>query len=724
MALGYVSEGKEDEMATFELSLRSLPPNRNYVIASGIAEALSYLESLRFTEEQIVYLLKFPQFERLPSRIIERLRRFRFTGEVWAVKDGTVLFQNEPALFVRAPRIEAQVAETFLLGIIRAHSKFASKASRVSDAAAPAQVLEFGSRHIHPSQAVICASEAFAAGCAGTSNVEAGKSAGVPPEAIRGTMAHSYVMSFPDEQSAFRAYARMYGSRSVFLVDTYDTQKGVKNAIAVAREMRKQGQALSGIRIDSGDLVASTKMARKLLGAAGFCNVRIMISGNLDEHIISDLKKKGAVFDSVGVGKAIAACDDSPHLDAVYKLCEHEIGGRRLGVMKASSGKATYPGMKQVYRFLGRDGKYSYDEICLADEKRVGATPLLSKAMEGGKPLLRPSPIRQKKAYIAGQKLRMPPQLLGMAPAKYKVAYSPLLLSSQARLRRGIAPGKPSAKPLAAGLDEDIYSRLVIGLRDYCRESGFSSAVLGLSGGIDSALCAAIAADALGKRNVLAVFMPSRFTSKKSEGDARKMAANLGLKMTVVPIEPAFSSFVSTLSPHMKKGHKFSVVEENLQARIRANILYALSNEHGYLVLNTSNKSESAVGYGTLYGDMAGGYGVISDVLKTQIYPLCRFVNRKARKELIPLSVLRKAPSAELRHNQKDSDALPPYGVLDRIIELYFEQRKLPSQIECELAPEGINRRLVRETIAKFHSSEHKRRMAPPGTLISVHGLS
>ena len=707
MALAYAKSGKAGESAAFELRLRGLPKNRNYLVVTGVSEALQYLQNLRFTDGQISLLKKFPQFSGFSDADFDCLRNFKFTGEVWSVPDGTILFANEPILFVRAPRIEAQLAETFLLGTIRSHTEFSSKASRACDISAPAEVIEFGSRHIEPSLALVCAAEAYAAGCAGTSNVKAAE-CGVPAGAIKGTMAHSFVMSFASEIEAFRAYARAFPESSVFLVDTCGVEEGVKNAISVAKEMERQGQKLKGIRIDSGDLAAHSKLARKLLDAAGLPYVKIMLSGDLDEYKIAKLREEGAKFDSAGVGKSISTCDDSPHIDMIYKLCEHEISGKKLPASKKTFGKETYGGMKQIYRFKSRKGAFVKDEVCLFSEKRKGAEALLEKMMEKGKIIPKLPSLSEKRKRIAAQKASLLPSLRSLLPCNYGVEYS--------RLVTGIRLEEE-------GSIEKTYSLLVSGLSDYLKKSGFSTCVLGLSGGVDSALSACIASDAVGARNVICAFMPSNFTPEKSREDAMKVAKNIGARFIEIPISAEYSSFVATLAPHMKSGHRFSVVEENIQARLRANMLYALSNEHGWFVLNTSNKSEAAVGYGTLYGDMAGGYGVIADVPKTLVYGLCNHVNKKAGFGKIPKSVLGKPPSAELRSGQKDSDSLPPYKTLDRIIELYFERKMPKEEIVRVLSSERIGAGTVRETIAKFLNSAHKRRQSPPCTKISQHGL-
>ena len=260
---------------------------------------------------------------------------------------------------------------------------------------------------------------------------------------------------------------------------------------------------------------------------------------------------------------------------------------------------------------------------------------------------------------------------------------------------------------------QDLYSALVMGVRDYFHKSGFKKGCLGLSGGIDSALVACIAVDALGKENVLGIAMPSRYSSESSITDAKEIAANLGIGYEEIHIEKPFQSFLDLLSPYFQ-GMAPDTTEENLQARIRGMILMAFSNKFGYVVLSTGNKSEMAMGYCTLYGDMCGGLSVISDVTKTQVYDLARWINRS--REIIPLSTIEKAPSAELRPDQKDSDSLPDYGVVDKVLQSYIEEYLSPEEIskKHELPIE-----VVLDLIKRIHRAEYKRRQAAPGIRVS-----
>lgn len=259
----------------------------------------------------------------------------------------------------------------------------------------------------------------------------------------------------------------------------------------------------------------------------------------------------------------------------------------------------------------------------------------------------------------------------------------------------------------------DLYQALVLGVRDYFHKQGFKRGCFGLSGGIDSALVACIAAEALGKENILAVGMPSHFSSEGSVRDSEQLARNLNIKFEVIPIEGIFKDYLQLLNPHFA-GKPFDVTEENLQARIRGMILMALSNKLDYLVMSTGNKSEMGMGFCTLYGDMAGGLGVISDVLKTQVYDLCRWINRE--KEIIPSAIIEKPPSAELRANQKDIDSLPEYWIVDAVLKSYVEDYLSAEEISKKF---DIPLPQVLDLIRRLHKAEYKRRQAPPGIRVS-----
>ena len=278
------------------------------------------------------------------------------------------------------------------------------------------------------------------------------------------------------------------------------------------------------------------------------------------------------------------------------------------------------------------------------------------------------------------------------------------------------APGVGAIPPVAAVLDPvaEVYEALVLGTRDYMAKNGFSDAVIGLSGGIDSSLVAAVAVDALGSDHVHGVAMPSRYSSEGSESDADALAANFGIDLASAPIETAHRALAETLAP-LLGAEPVGLTDENLQSRIRGVLLMALSNAHGWIVLTTGNKSEMATGYSTLYGDSAGGFAVIKDVSKTLVYELCRFRNARAGSDVIPAAVLTKAPSAELRPDQRDDESLPPYEVLDPVMAGYVEGDRSAD----DLVGEGFDPAAVARVVGLVDRAEYKRRQMPPGVRIS-----
>jgi nicotinate phosphoribosyltransferase len=382
MAAGYDAAGLRQRV-TFELFVRSLPQNRAFLVVAGLEQALDYLEALRFEPEELAWLRETPNLRGLPPAFFDRtLANLRFTGDVWAVPEGTPVFGHEPLLRVTAPHIEAQLVETALLTVVTFQTSIASKAARVVHAAAGRDVMEFGSRRAHgPEAAMLAARAAYISGCTSTSNVEAGYRFGVP---LAGTMAHSWVTSFEDEIEAFRRYAEVFGPRAIFLIDTYDP-------IEAARRIVSSGLRPRAVRLDSGDLVALSREVRRLLDAGGLTATRILASGDLDEWSIQTILAAGAPIDGFGVGTALATSRDAPALGGVYKQVEVERDGRLVPVMKLSGGKATAPGRKQVWRLLA-DGTAAGDVVGLADEPPPpGALPLLEPAMAGGRRVA-PSP--------------------------------------------------------------------------------------------------------------------------------------------------------------------------------------------------------------------------------------------------------------------------------------------------------------------------------------------
>ena len=290
----------------------------------------------------------------------------------------------------------------------------------------------------------------------------------------------------------------------------------------------------------------------------------------------------------------------------------------------------------------------------------------------------------------------------------------PIELVRLAEIRTNPKPTLPPRRVKSAKELEEVYEALVLGTRDYVRKNGFQKVVIGLSGGIDSSLVATIAVDALGPENVVGIGMPSMYSSRSSVDDAETLAKNLGIHFHIIPIKSIFDAYLATLQPIFADRPQ-DITEENLQARIRGNLLMALSNKFGWLVLTTGNKSETSVGYSTLYGDTAGGFAVIKDVPKLLVYELSRYRNRREGRLLIPENVLVKPPSAELRPNQKDEDSLPPYDILDPILEMFVEQEMSPD----EIVEHGFPEEIVRRVVQMVDRNEYKRRQSPPGIKIT-----
>jgi nicotinate phosphoribosyltransferase len=389
MMAGYYTAGM-DHRASFEAYVRELPAHRSYLVAAGLEQALAYLEGLRFSQEQIDYLRRLPVFQRVPRRFFDDfLPAFRFEGDVWAVEEGTPMFPHEPLLRVTAPLGQAQLVETAMLAIVTFQTSIASKASRVVAASAGRPVIEFGARRAHGLEAgVLAARAAYLAGCVGTSDVEAGFRFGIP---VSGTMAHSWVMAFASEMEAFRQYAALYGEKTVFLIDTYDTMKA-------AERIARSGLRAGAVRIDSGDIVAESRAVRQVLDRAGLQATDIFISGDLDEYTIRSLLDRGARANGFGVGTALSTSNDAPALGGVYKLVEIERDGRMAPVVKHSPGKASYAGVKQVWRSM-EAGRARGDLLAEAAEPGpVAAMPLLSLVMKAGRRVEAPPPLGDLRA--------------------------------------------------------------------------------------------------------------------------------------------------------------------------------------------------------------------------------------------------------------------------------------------------------------------------------------
>ncbi len=371
MMQGYFRHKDQNETVIFDAFYRKNPCDGGYAISAGLEQVIQYIKELRFDKEDIDYLASLHIFQ---EDFLEYLKSFRFSGDLYAIPEGTVMFPREPVIKVIAPIMEAQLVETAILNIINHQSLIATKAARVCYAARGDGIMEFGLRRAQgPDAGTYGARAAVIGGCIGTSNVLCGQLFDVP---VKGTHAHSWIMSFPDEYTAFKTYADMYPGACILLVDTYDTLKsGVPNAIRVFREMRESGIPLTfyGIRMDSGDLAYLSKQARKMLDEAGFPDAVISASNDLDEYLIDSLKVQGAAITSWGVGTNLITSKDNPSFGGVYKLAAiQDRDGRFVPKIKLSenSEKVTNPGNKKIYRIYEKEtGKIKADLICLEEEE-------------------------------------------------------------------------------------------------------------------------------------------------------------------------------------------------------------------------------------------------------------------------------------------------------------------------------------------------------------------
>ena len=346
MAAGYVQAGKTSDIATFELFVRRFPQNRNYLIAAGLQQVVEYLLNLRFTRDDIDYLRSLQQFRLAPKEFFDYLANFRFTGDLFGVPEGTPFFPGEPLLTIRAPMVEAQIPETYLLATVGFQSMIATKAARTVEAAGGKSVVEFGTRRAHtPEAGVFAGRAAYVGGCIGTSNTETGYRFGIP---VFGTAAHSWVQSFPSERQAYEQLQKLLGDATIYLIDTYDTIQGARLAASL-------GRPVWGVRLDSGNMRELAPAVRKILDDAGLRDVKIFATGDLDEFKILELIANNVPIDSFGVGTALATSSDAPNLSAVYKLVEMQSNGQKRYTAKYSLDKNTMPGAKQIFRFSDRD---------------------------------------------------------------------------------------------------------------------------------------------------------------------------------------------------------------------------------------------------------------------------------------------------------------------------------------------------------------------------------
>jgi nicotinate phosphoribosyltransferase len=408
-----------EKTAVFELFVRKLPANRNFMMAAGLEQALDFLEQARFGPEELDWVARSGLFT---AELVKHLERWRFTGDVHAMPEGSVFFPDEPILRVTAPMPEAQLVESRLINLIHFESVVASKAARSVLVAPGKTLVDFGLRRAHGAEAgLLAARAAYIAGFASTATVLAGSLFGIP---VVGTMAHSFVQAHDDETQAFIDFAHAFPKGTIFLVDTYDTEAAVRKVAALAPALRREGISIQGVRLDSGDLVALARSARRILDAAGLTDAVVFASGNLEEYRLRELLAAGAPINGFGVGTSLVTSADAPSLDAVYKLQEYAGRPRR----KRSAAKATWPGRKQVYRLSDASGRFHHDVVTVEGDRQDGEA-LLIPVMRGGKRLGKPEPLPETRARAAAQLERLPARLTALetAPDPYRVDIAPAL---------------------------------------------------------------------------------------------------------------------------------------------------------------------------------------------------------------------------------------------------------------------------------------------------------
>ena len=417
MIQAYLEHGKT-ETAVFEFFFRKLPPSRNFLMAAGLEQALDFLETLTFPEEDIDWLRRSGRFS---ASLISTLQDLRFTGDVYALPEGTIFFPNEPILRVVAPLPEAQLVETRLINILHFQTLIASKAARHVLLAPGKRLVDFGLRRAHGAEAGLFAARAsYIAGYAGTATMSAGQYYGIP---LYGTMAHSFIQAFDDESAAFEAFAESRPNDLVFLIDTYDTEAAARKVVALAPMLAARGIKVSGVRLDSGDLVSLSKSVRRILDEGGLQNVTIFASGGIDEEELKEFRRAEAPIDGYGIGTSLTTSIDNPALDCAYKLQEYAGTGRR----KRSAGKATWPGRKQVWRRYGTDGRMTGDVLTIESDQQAGE-PLIELVMKNGQRIA-PSPTLDEIRKRAADNLaRLPVGLQRLDKVEYSVEIGAALL--------------------------------------------------------------------------------------------------------------------------------------------------------------------------------------------------------------------------------------------------------------------------------------------------------
>jgi nicotinate phosphoribosyltransferase len=418
MLQAYLDDGHTGS-AVFEFFMRKLPPRRGFLIAAGLEQVLDYLETLQFSTDEIDWLARTGRFK---QNLLDYLAGLRFTGDVHAIAEGTVFFADEPLLRITAPLPQAQLIETRLINLLHFQTLVASKAARMVLAAPGKLMVDFGLRRAHGAEAGLFAARAsYIAGFAGTATVLADKLYGIP---IYGTMAHSFIQSYDEEMEAFEKFAHARPENITLLIDSYDTEAGAHKVVALAPRLRARGITIRAVRLDSGDLIALSKSVRRILDDGGLREVRIFASGGLTEDSVADFLRAGAPVDGFGMGTSLTTSSDVASLDCVYKLQEYAGLSRR----KRSTGKATWPGRKQVWRSYGPDDRMSADVLSVESDEHNGE-PLIERVMRGGRRLAASPPLAALRERAARDLARLPEPLRQLEPdASYPVQMGERLL--------------------------------------------------------------------------------------------------------------------------------------------------------------------------------------------------------------------------------------------------------------------------------------------------------
>jgi nicotinate phosphoribosyltransferase len=410
---------KQDREAVFEFFVRRLPSRRGFLMAAGLDDALSYLESLRFSAEDIAWLQSTGRFR---PNLLDYLENFRFTGDVHAIPEGSIVFPNEPLIRITAPLPQAQLVETRLINILHFQTLIASKAARMV-LAAPGKILsDFGLRTAHGAEAGLYSARAsYIAGFSGAANVLAGARYGIP---IVGTMAHSFVQVHDDEMTSFENFARARPEDVVLLIDTYNTEAGAGKVVELAPQLKADGIAIRGVRIDSGDLIAGARKVRGILDAGGLHDVIILVSGGINEDVLQGMMRAGAPIDGFGIGVNLDASIDAPSLDCAYKLQEYDGHPKR----KLSEGKVTWPGRKQVWRSYDAEGRMRGDILSRETDTQPGE-PLIVPVMRAGRRIAPAPTLTEIRARAARDLARLPDSLRRLTPdIDYPVQVSSALM--------------------------------------------------------------------------------------------------------------------------------------------------------------------------------------------------------------------------------------------------------------------------------------------------------